>query len=125
MLFSVGMYLPLETTFAIFIGGMIKGFVSRIGGEPRLQRRAEGARRERGRPRGVGTHRGRGADGPPRGGRRAFRADNRFPQIGGMFESIGGWLAIPVMLILAAYLIFIPLKKAGAADEPAPPTAVM
>jgi len=25
MLFSVGMYLPLETTFAIFIGGMIAG----------------------------------------------------------------------------------------------------
>ena len=55
----------------------------------------------------------------------AFRSDNRFPQIGGMFDAIGAWLAIPVMLILAAYLIFVPLEKAGAADEPAPPTAVM
>lgn len=27
MLVCVGMYLPLETTFAIFIGGLIKGFV--------------------------------------------------------------------------------------------------
>ena len=32
MLFSVGMYLPLETTFAIFVGGMIKGFVEPDGG---------------------------------------------------------------------------------------------
>ena len=29
MLFSVGMYLPLETTFAIFVGGMVRGFVDR------------------------------------------------------------------------------------------------
>jgi uncharacterized oligopeptide transporter (OPT) family protein len=30
MLVSVGMYLPLETTFAIFLGGMIKGVVEMI-----------------------------------------------------------------------------------------------
>lgn len=30
MLVSVGMYLPLETTFAIFIGGLIKGIVEKI-----------------------------------------------------------------------------------------------
>ncbi len=29
MLVAVGMYLPLETTFAIFVGGMIKGYVQR------------------------------------------------------------------------------------------------
>ena len=29
MLFSVGMYLPLETTFAIFVGGLVRGFVDR------------------------------------------------------------------------------------------------
>ena len=27
MLVSVGMYLPLETTFAIFVGGLVKGIV--------------------------------------------------------------------------------------------------
>jgi len=31
MLVSVGMYLPLETTFAIFIGGLIKGVVELVG----------------------------------------------------------------------------------------------
>ena len=30
MLVAVGMYLPLETTFAIFCGGMIKGIVDRM-----------------------------------------------------------------------------------------------
>ena len=36
-----------------------------------------------------------------------------------------GILAILFALGLAAYLVFIPLRKAGAADEPAPPTAIM
>ena len=29
MLFAVGMYLPLETTFAIFVGGLVRGFVEK------------------------------------------------------------------------------------------------
>ena len=54
----------------------------------------------------------------------ATRSDNTFPTIAA-FAPYAPWLAIPVVLILAAYLIFVPLGKAGAADEPAPPTAVM
>jgi uncharacterized oligopeptide transporter (OPT) family protein len=30
MLVSVGMYLPLETTFAIFIGGLVKGMIDMV-----------------------------------------------------------------------------------------------
>jgi sterol desaturase/sphingolipid hydroxylase (fatty acid hydroxylase superfamily) len=41
------------------------------------------------------------------------------------FETIAPWLAIPVFVILALYLIYVPLSKAGRADEPAPPTAIM
>jgi hypothetical protein len=41
------------------------------------------------------------------------------------FELIASWLAIPIFVILALYLIYIPLSKAGRADEPAPPTAMM
>jgi len=41
------------------------------------------------------------------------------------FDGIGSWLALPVFAILGTYLILVPLRKAGAADEPAPPTAVM
>ena len=51
MLFAVGMYLPLETTFAIFVGGLVRGFVDRQAREARHERGAEGARRERRRAR--------------------------------------------------------------------------
>jgi hypothetical protein len=40
-------------------------------------------------------------------------------------RSIVPWMAIPVAAFLMWYLIAVPLRKAGAADEPAPPTAVM
>ncbi len=40
MLIAVGMYLPLETTFAIFVGGLIKGAADRL-----AQRRLEGEAR--------------------------------------------------------------------------------
>ncbi|MFZ5785590.1 MAG: hypothetical protein ACOY3Y_04035, partial [Acidobacteriota bacterium] len=35
------------------------------------------------------------------------------------------WMAIVMAAILVSYLVLVPLSKAGAADEPAPPTAVM
>jgi hypothetical protein len=40
-------------------------------------------------------------------------------------HAAAGWLAIVVFVFLVVYLTRIPLSKAGAADEPAPPTAVM
>ncbi len=42
MLVAVGMYLPLETTFAIFVGGMIKGLVDKARGQAEVQPRPEG-----------------------------------------------------------------------------------
>jgi hypothetical protein len=50
--------------------------------------------------------------------------ENPFPQVPG-FTDAAPWLAIVVLAILAAYMIFVPLRKAGAADEPEPPTAIM
>ena len=41
------------------------------------------------------------------------------------FDPVAGWLALAVFAVLIVYMIFVPLRKAGAADEPAPPTAVM
>ena len=84
MLFSVGMYLPLETTFAIFIGGLIRGLVDKLAGQARLQRGAEGAGRERRRPRGVGPDRRRGARRPPRGGRRGVPRGQDVPAVHGV-----------------------------------------
>jgi hypothetical protein len=47
---------------------------------------------------------------------------NGFPS---MEWSLAVPMAIPVAGVLIAYLIWVPLSKAGAPDEPAPPTAVM
>ena len=47
-----------------------------------------------------------------------------FPQVPG-FGTLAPWLAILVMVFLMLYLVRRPLGKAGAPDEPAPPTAVM
>jgi len=37
MLFSVGMYLPLETTFAIFVGGVIRWITDTLRDRDRLE----------------------------------------------------------------------------------------
>ena len=124
MLFSVGMYLPLETTFAIFIGGLIRGFVDKLAGK-RDYNAAQKARVENaGVLAASGLIAGEALVGLLVAGVVAFRSDNKFPQIEA-FSGIAPWLAIPVVALLAAYLIYVPLGKAGAADEPAPPTAVM
>ena len=122
MLFSVGMYLPLETTFAIFVGGMIRGFVDKA----RDRRGFNEAQKARVENAGVlvasGLIAGEALLGLFVAAVVFFRES--FWSIQG-FESIAGWLAIPVFLALALYLVRVPLSKAGAADEPAPPTAVM
>ncbi len=124
MLFSVGMYLPLETTFAIFIGGLIRGFVDKLAGK----RDFNAAQKARVENAGVlaasGLIAGEALVGLLVAGVVAFRSDNTFPTIAA-FAPIAPWLAIPVVALLAAYLIYVPLGKAGAADEPAPPTAIM
>ena len=124
MLFSVGMYLPLETTFAIFVGGVIRGIVDKL----RDKRGFNAAQKARVENAGVlaasGLIAGEGLMGLVVAGVVVSRADKTFPSIAS-FTSIAPWLAIAVLAGLAAYLVFVPLAKAGAADEPAPPTAVM
>ena len=64
MLFAVGMYLPLETTFAIFVGGMIRWVTDtmrkRRGFNDAQKARVENA----GRAGGLGPDRGRSAGRP-------------------------------------------------------------
>jgi putative OPT family oligopeptide transporter len=133
MLFAVGMYLPLETTFAIFVGGMVRGFVDRQA-EKRGHNAAQKARVENaGVLTASGLIAGEALMGLVAAGVVAFKAYQAasdpsvqiaFPQVPG-FASVASWLAIPVMLFLLVYLGRRPLASAGRADEPAPPTAVM
>ncbi len=128
MLFSVGMYLPLETTFAIFIGGMIKGVVGKIAAKRRYND-AQNARLENA---GILAASGLIAGEALMSlvvAAVVFTRDRmgqaaEFPAVRA-FEPVAGWLALAVFAVLIAYLVFVPLRKAGAADEPAPPTAVM
>jgi putative OPT family oligopeptide transporter len=124
MLFSVGMYLPLETTFAIFIGGLLRGIVEKIVAKrsynPAQKARVENA----GVLAASGLIAGEALLGLLIALVVGLRESHQFWVIPG-FEGVASWLAIPVFLILGGYLIFVPIKKAGSPDEPAPPTAVM
>ncbi len=128
MLFSVGMYLPLGTTFAIFIGGLIRGVVDK-----RAKKRGlNDAQKARVENAGILAASGLIAGEALMG---LFIAAVVFindrmgkpPEFWAMeaFNDVAPWLAIAFFAVLATYLIFVPLKKAGSPDEPAPPTAMM
>ena len=120
MLFSVGMYLPLETTFAIFVGGVVRGIVDRMR-DKRGYNEAQKARVENaGILAASGLIAGEALMGLLVAAVVFFR--NGFPSI---TWAAAGPMAIPMAAVLVAYLIWVPLSKAGAPDEPAPPTAVM
>jgi putative OPT family oligopeptide transporter len=124
MLFSVGMYLPLETTAAIFVGGMVRGMVDKM----RDKRGYNAAQKARVENAGVlaasGLIAGEALVGLFIAAVVGIRTEHRFWQVSG-WESMAPWMALPVLAFLIWYLIAVPLRKAGAADEPAPPTAVM
>jgi putative OPT family oligopeptide transporter len=120
MLFAVGMYLPLETTFAIFVGGMIRGYV-----DSRAKARGYNeAQRARVENAGVlvasGLIAGEALMGLVVAAVVFFR--NSFWSLA---WGLAGPMAIVFAVVLVAYLIVVPLSKAGAPDEPAPPTAMM
>jgi OPT family oligopeptide transporter len=118
MLVCVGMYLPLETTFAIFIGGVIRGLVDKIG-EKRGYNLAQKTRIENA---GVlvasGLIAGEALMGLVLAGLKNLNV--KVPQV---FENSSFITSIFVFIAIALVLVMIPLKKAGAADEPAPPSA--
>ena len=128
------MYLPLETTFAIFVGGLVRGFVDKQA----AKRGYNAAQKARVENAGVLTASGLIAgealmglvvagvvawQGVP--GRERPERPDRLPAGAGLRRRSRRWLAIPVMLGLLVYLAHRPLAKAGAPDEPAPPTAMM
>jgi hypothetical protein len=118
------MYLPLETTFAIFVGGLIRGIVDKL----RDKRGFNDAQKARVENAGVlvasGLIAGEGLTGLLIAGVVVARTDKTFPTLEA-FSSVAPYLAIAVQVGLAWYMVRTPLSKAGDADEPAPPTAVM
>jgi putative OPT family oligopeptide transporter len=120
MLFAVGMYLPLETTFAIFVGGVIRWITDAL----RDRRGYNDAQKARVDNAGVLTASGLIAGEALTGLLiAAFRFWNvKLPEI---FKSPNVLLGFGVLALLAFYMIRVPLRNAGSPDEPAPPTAIM
>ncbi len=126
MLVAVGMYLPLETTFAIFMGGVIKGIVTRYS-EKRKLNAAQKARTENiGILLAAGLIAGEALTG-------LLRALWKFLffqkviafDIPTIFANPSYLLGIAVLILIGFYLVAVPLKNAGAPDEPPPPSAVI
>jgi putative OPT family oligopeptide transporter len=122
MLVAVGMYLPFETTFAIFLGGVFRS----VGDWLAKRRGFNEAQRARVENAGVLTASGliageavlglvwAGLQFAPAWARHQIFSDPSY-LVGGMIALAG----------LAALLIFLPLTSAGDPNEPAPPTAIM
>ncbi|HZT32558.1 MAG TPA: oligopeptide transporter, OPT family [Bryobacteraceae bacterium] len=120
MLFAVGMYLPLETTFAIFVGGVFRWITDVL----RNRRGLNEAQRARVENAGVLTASGLIAGEALTG---LLVAAFRFfewplPEI---FKSPSALAGMAVLVLLGFVMVRVPLANAGRPDEPAPPTAIM
>jgi len=120
MLFAVGMYLPLGTTFAIFTGGVIRWLTDKL----RDRRGFNDAQKARVDNAGVLTASGLIAGealcglviAGLVGAGRNVTLFKWTPPI---------WAALIAILILIFAMVKVPLANAGRPEEPAPPTAIM
>ena len=118
MLFSVGMYLPIETTFAIFVGGVIRWLTDKM----RDRRGYNDAQKARVENAGVLTASGLIAGEALCGLVIAAIWRGNTPQL---LKSPPAIAAVIAMAALVFVMMKVPLSNAGSPDEPAPPTAIM
>jgi putative OPT family oligopeptide transporter len=128
MLFAVGMYLPLETTFAIFLGGVIR-WVTDVLRDRRGYNDAQKARVDNA---GVLTASGLIAGEALCGiaiaaiiARKLAKDPHAEAKL---FQLAAGNLWITGLIglaLLVVVMIWLPLVNAGRPEDPAPPTAIM
>jgi TRAP-type C4-dicarboxylate transport system permease small subunit len=123
MLVSVGMYLPIETTAAIFVGGVIRwmadGAARRRGYNEAQRARVENA----GVLTASGLIAGEAVLGLVWAGLQfAPETVRNHLQI---FKEPSYLIGLVVLVGLALIMIRLPLSSAGSPDEPAPPVAMM
>jgi putative OPT family oligopeptide transporter len=120
MLVAVGMYLPLSTTFAIFVGGMVRGLSDML----RQRRGFNEAQQARVENVGIlvasGLIAGEALMGLVVAAFKFF--DWPLPEI---FKNPSYLFGLVVMALVAFLLVRIPMANAGSPDEPAPPVAMM
>ena len=117
MLVAVGMYLPLETTFAIFIGGIVKGILDMMVEKKKLNDAQKVRIENVGILLASGLIAGEALTGL--GFAPVRIADIKVPQI---FAEPPLLIGFVVLAIIGLILIYIPLRNAGSKDEPAPPS---
>jgi putative OPT family oligopeptide transporter len=120
MLVAVGMYLPLATTSAIFVGGVIRWITDQMG----VRRGYNEAQRRRVENVGILAASGLIAGEALVGLLTATLAWLEY-DIPHITESPSYLLGLVMLAIIAAVLIRVPLGNAGRPDEPAPPAAMM
>lgn len=118
MLVAIGMYLPVGTTFAIFIGGMVRWVTDTLAERRKLNE----AQRIRVESVGVLAASGMIAGEALTG---LVTATFSFLKIKVplMFEHPSYLVGVVVLLVLSYVLVQIPLSNAGRPEDPAPPAA--
>ncbi len=120
MLMAVGMYLPFNTTFAIFVGGVLRWITDKL----RERRGLNAAQTARVENTGVlaasGLIAGESLLGLATATVVFFRGG--LPKLPVNTGFAGGAV---VLAVLAAWMVWGPLKNAGSPDEPAPPAVMM
>ena len=120
MLFAVGMYLPLGTTFAIFVGGVIRWVTDRL----RDRRGYNDAQKARVDNAGVLTASGLIA-GEALCGLVIAGLVGSGKDVTLVHWTPSFFLALAALAVLVIAMVRVPLANAGSPDEPAPPTAIM
>jgi putative OPT family oligopeptide transporter len=120
MLVAIGMYLPIGTTSAIFVGGMIRWVTDTIRKRQGLNE-AQTARVEN-----VGILVASGLiAGEALAGLVIGWFNYKYGKLPAVFADPSYLVGVVVMALVALALIRIPLMNAGDPNEPAPPAAIM
>jgi hypothetical protein len=128
MLFSIGMYLPLGTTFAIFVGGIIRWMTDRL----RDRRNLNDAQKARVENAGILTASGLIAGEALCGiavaavlARKLAQDPHSKAQLYQFATGDNLITAGIALAVLVAVMVLLPLANAGRPEDPAPPTAIM
>lgn len=120
MLVAIGMYLPVGTTFAIFIGGLVRWVSDRLAEKRQLNE----AQRTRVESVGVlaasGLIAGEALTGLVTAGFNVIKG--KMPAV---FDSPSYTVGVIVLLALGYLLIQLPLSNAGRPEDPAPPAVIV
>ena len=120
MLVAIGMYLPIATTAAIFVGGIYRWITDA------LRRRAGHNEAQTARVENVGVLVASGLiAGEALAGLVIATFNFRDWKLPEFFADPSYLAGVVVMALIGVVLTAVPLKNAGSPDEPAPPTAIM